>query len=185
MAVAGALLVGAIGAAGIGWGLLAGLALSLVWARFSFPLRGRALLWLLAVPAFVALEGAESLGLLAVGLGGWAFFCVVVWGSIYYRLRTGAPWTNGLRFWRLVLTNSDPTSGNALEQVPKLVMTLSAIGLVARDPGASWRVARGRGRRRGAGHRSPTAAGPPATPRGTRREPPRRRRASRSRAAST
>ena len=31
-----------------------------------------------------------------------------------------------LRFWRLVLTNSDPTSGNALEQVPKFVMTLSA-----------------------------------------------------------
>ena len=47
MAVAGALLVGALGAAGLGWGLLAGLALSLVWARFSFPLRGRALLWLL------------------------------------------------------------------------------------------------------------------------------------------
>jgi hypothetical protein len=140
MAVAGALLVGAIGAAGIGWGLLAGLGLSLVWARFSFPLRGRALLWLLAVPAWLALAGAEALGLLAIGLGGWAFFCVVVWGSVYYRLRTGAPWTNGLRFWRLVLTNSDPTSGNALEQLPKLVMTLSAIALVAREPSAAWRV---------------------------------------------
>src|SRR5215218_4026989 len=141
MAVAGALIVGALASGGLGWCLLAGLALSLVWARFSFPLRGRVLLWLLAVPAVFLLESGGSLGLLAVGLGGWAFFCVVVWGSVYYRLRTGAPWTNGLRFWRLVLTNSDPTSGNALEQVPKLVMTLSAIGLVARDPAAGWRVA--------------------------------------------
>ena len=48
------------------------------------------------------------------------FFTVFFWGTLYYHLRTGAPWTNFLRFWRLVLTNSDPTSGNALEQVPKL-----------------------------------------------------------------
>jgi hypothetical protein len=141
MAVAGALLVGALGGTEIGWGLLAGLALSLVWARFSFPLRGRALLWLLLVPGVVVLRADRALGLLAVGLGGWAFFCVVVWGSIYYHLRTGAPPTNGLRFWRLVLTNSDPTSGNALEQVPKLVLTLSAVALVAGEPAQAWRVA--------------------------------------------
>jgi hypothetical protein len=107
-----------------------------VWARFSFPLRGRALLWLLLVPAIFVLDAGRSLGLIAIGLGGWLLFCVVVWGSVYYHLRTGAPWTNGLRFWRLVATNSDPTSGNALEQVPKLTMSLAAIGLVASDPGA-------------------------------------------------
>ena len=55
---------------------------------------------------------------------------------VYYHLRTGAPWTNGLRFWRLVLTNSDPTSGNALEQVPKLLIALSAATLLAEEPTA-------------------------------------------------
>ena len=85
-----------------------------------------------------------SLGALA----GYVFFTVVLWGSIYYHLRTGAPWTNGLRFWRLVLTNSDPTSGNALEQVPKIVMTLSAGNLLAEDADlASVRLDRDRRRR--------------------------------------
>src|SRR5918992_796166 len=69
-------------------------------------------------------------------VGGWLLFTIVVWGSVYYPLRTGAPWLNGLRFWRLVLTNSDPTSGNALEQVPKMLMSLSAATLLAEDPGA-------------------------------------------------
>jgi Glycosyl transferase family 2/Type I phosphodiesterase / nucleotide pyrophosphatase len=58
---------------------------------------------------------------------------VVVWGSVYYHLRTGAPWANGLRFWRLVATNSDPTSGNALEQVPKMLIALSAATLLAEE----------------------------------------------------
>ena len=49
-------------------------------------------------------------------------------------MRTGASWLNGLRFWRLVLTNSDPTSGNALEQVPKFLMALSAGTLLAEEP---------------------------------------------------
>ena len=137
MAVAGAVLVGAAPAGSIGWGLIAGLALSLVWARYSFPLRGRLLLWLLLVPAAVVLQAWRAPGLLAVGLGGWLLFTVVIWGSVYYHLRTGAPWTNGLRFWRLVATNSDPTSGNALEQVPKIVMSLSAVALVAEEPGAA------------------------------------------------
>ena len=109
------------------------LALALVLARFEFPLRGRALLWLVALASIPLLEPWRALPLLAGALAGYAFFTVVLWGSIYYHLRTGAPWTNGLRFWRLVLTNSDPTSGNALEQVPKLVMTLSAGNLLAED----------------------------------------------------
>jgi hypothetical protein len=39
-----------------------------------------------------------------------------------------------------VLTNSDPTSGNALEQVPKTVLTLSAVALVAQEPAGSSAV---------------------------------------------
>lgn len=136
MALAGAAIVGVGLGGSTGWGLLAGLALSAVWTCFSFPLRSRALLWALLCAGVVVLQSGRALGLLAVGLGGYAFFTVVLWGGIYYRLRTGAPRMNPLRFWRLVATNSDPTSGNALEQIPKTVLTLSAMALVAQEPTA-------------------------------------------------
>ena len=108
--------------------------LALVLAGWSFPLRGRALLWLALVASVPLLEPWRAPALLAGALAGYAVFTVFLWGTLYYRLRTGAPWTNFLRFWRLVLTNSDPTSGNALEQVPKLVMALAAGALVAEEP---------------------------------------------------
>src|ERR687896_892752 len=117
--------------------LAGALALSAVLACFTFPLRGRLLLWLALALSVPLLEPWRGPGLLAGALAGWLFFTVVVWGSVYYHLRTGAPWLNGLRFWRLVLTNSDPTSGNALEQVPKMLMSLSAAALLAEEPGAS------------------------------------------------
>src|SRR3954468_4627233 len=107
------------------------LALAAVLARFAYPLRTRALLWLAAAASIPLLEPWRAPGLLAAALAGYFAFTVLLWGSVYYHLRTGAPWTNFLRFWRLVLTNSDPTSGNALEQVPKLLMALSAGVLVA------------------------------------------------------
>ena len=116
--------------------LAGALALSAVLACFSFPLRGRLLLWLALALSVPLLEPWRAPGLLLGALAGWVVFTVVVWGSVYYHLRTGAPWLNGLRFWRLVLTNSDPTSGNALEQVPKMLMSLSAATLLAEDPGA-------------------------------------------------
>jgi hypothetical protein len=112
------------------------LALSPVLACFSFPLRGRLLLLLALALSTPLLEPWRAPGLLLGALAGWLVFTVVVWGSVYYHLRTGAPWLNGLRFWRLVLTNSDPTSGNALEQVPKMLMSLSAGTLLAEEPGA-------------------------------------------------
>lgn len=115
--------------------LAGALALAAVLSRFSFPLRGRALLWLAAAASVPLLEPWRAPGLLLGALGGWVFFTVFFWGTLYYHLRTGAPRTNFLRFWRLVLTNSDPTSGNALEQVPKIVMTLSAGTLLAEEPG--------------------------------------------------
>ena len=122
----------------LGLALLGAGACALVLSRFSFPLRGRALLWLAALAALPLLEPWRAPALLAGALAGYAFFTVVVWGSVYYHLRTGAPWTNGLRFWRLVLTNSDPTSGNALEQMPKL--------LIALERGRRcWRSSRARG----------------------------------------
>jgi Glycosyl transferase family 2/Type I phosphodiesterase / nucleotide pyrophosphatase len=118
----------------LGLALLAAFAASAVLSRFAFPLRGRALLWLAALAAVPLLEPWRAPALLAGAVAGYAFFTVVVWGSVYYHLRTGAPWTNGLRFWRLVATNSDPTSGNSLEQVPKLLIALSAATLVAEEP---------------------------------------------------
>jgi hypothetical protein len=121
------------------WLAVAGAAVAaLVLSRFPFALRGRALLWLALVAAVPLLEPWRAPALLAGALAGYAFFTVVVWGSVYYHLRTGAPWSNGLRFWRLVLTNSDPTSGNALEQIPKLLIALSAATLLSEEPsGAS------------------------------------------------
>src|SRR5918992_6000533 len=119
----------------LGLALVGALAMAGVLACFTFPLRGRALLWLGALACIPLLEPWRAPALLLAAVAGWAFFCVVVWGSVYYHLRTGAPWTNGLRFWRLVLTNSDPTSGNALEQLPKLVIALSAATLLAEEPG--------------------------------------------------
>src|SRR5687768_5055233 len=70
MALAGAWLIGAAPDGALGWGLLAGLAMGVVWSRFSFPLRSRALLWLLLVPALIVLEASRAPGLLAVGIGG-------------------------------------------------------------------------------------------------------------------
>ena len=127
-------------------------AVAIVLSRFAFALRGRALLWIAALAGVPLLEPWRAPGLLAGALAGYALFTVVVWGSVYYHLRTGAPWTNGLRFWRLVLTNSDPTSGNALEQLPKLVIALSAAPCSRRSrPPAQSPDRGGRGRdRRGA-----------------------------------
>jgi glycosyl transferase family 2/sulfatase-like protein len=123
-------------AGSLGLALLGAAASAAVLSRFSFALRGRVLLWLAALAALPLLEPWRAPALLAGALAGYALFTVVVWGSVYYHLRTGAPWTNGLRFWRLVLTNSDPTSGNALEQLPKLLIALGAGTLLAENPGA-------------------------------------------------
>jgi hypothetical protein len=137
LALLAAALVGLAPEGPLGLALAGALAVSGVLACFAFPLRWRALLWLGALACVALLEPWRAPGLLLGALAGWSFFTVVVWGSVYYHLRTGAPLTNGLRFWRLVLTNSDPTSGNALEQVPKLLIALSAATLLAEEPTAA------------------------------------------------
>lgn len=122
-------------------GLIACIPLAVAWWRHAFPLRLRALLWLCAAAVVVAAGG------LPVDAAAWALalylaFTVVLWGTVYYHLRLGAPWTNFTRFWRLVLENPDPTSGNFLEQVPK-VAALLAVGHSARPLPALWLVGLG------------------------------------------
>ena len=115
--------------------LVALLPLFVLFYRYAFPLRLRAGLWVLLAACMVlfrAVDPAAIALVLALYLG----FTVVLWGSIYYHLRIGTPWTNGLRFWRLVIENPDPTSGNFLEQMPKLLILVLLSGFLVDHPGA-------------------------------------------------
>ena len=66
----------------------------------------------------------------AAVLGLYLGFTVFLWGTVYYHLRIGTRWTNFTRFWRLVLENPDPTSGNFQEQVPKALLLVLAFQLM-------------------------------------------------------
>ncbi|MBH76659.1 MAG: hypothetical protein CL897_00295 [Dehalococcoidia bacterium] len=117
-----------------GIAVVALLPLFAVFYRYAFPLRLRAGLWVLLAVFLAAFRFVDpvAIGLvLALYLG----FTVVLWGSIYYHLRIGTPWTNGFRFWRLVLENPDPTSGNFLEQVPKLLILVLLSGFLVEHSG--------------------------------------------------
>lgn len=106
--------------------LLTGVPLAIAWWRHPYPLHLRAILWVLAAGVVWVSGGLPVVpALLALVL--YLTFTVLVWGSLYYHLRLGAPLTNFVRFWRLVVENPDPTSGNLLEQVPK-VAALLAVG---------------------------------------------------------
>jgi uncharacterized membrane protein YbhN (UPF0104 family) len=109
--------------------LLAMAPLALVFFRFDFPLKLRAALWVHLAVFLLAFRFVDPW---AVGLVLTAYlaFTVLMWGTVYYHLRIGTPWTNFLRFWRLVLENPDPTSGNFQEQTPKLlILVLGALYL--------------------------------------------------------
>ena len=106
-----------------------------VFYCYAFPLRLRAELWVL-LAACLALFRVFDPAAIALVLGLYLGFTVVLWGSIYYHLRIGTPWTNGLRFWRLVIENPDPTSGNFIEQVPKLLILVLLSGHLVDHPGA-------------------------------------------------
>lgn len=105
-------------------GLLAAVPLALVWWRHSYPLHLRAVLWGVA-GALVVAGGGPPLRPALAAFGLYLLFTIGFWGTLYYHLRVGAPWTNFTRFWRLVLENPDPTSGNLLEQVPKVAALLA------------------------------------------------------------
>ncbi len=71
---------------------------------------------------------------IALILGVYLTFTIVLWGTIYYHLRIRTSWFNFTRFWRLVLENPDPTSGNFLEQIPKLAILVLAFQMLVSSP---------------------------------------------------
>ncbi len=105
-------------------GLLAAAVTVVAYIAFDFPLHLRWFLWA-PLALWLWWTGAAPLGLLALALGLYLFFTIFFWGSLYYHLRIGTPITNFTRFWRQVVENSDSTSGNLQEQVPKAFLALS------------------------------------------------------------
>ena len=123
-----------------GYWLKAGIGLSalapvfLLFYRFDFPLKLRAALWV-ALGLFLVVFRFIDLAAVALVLGLYLTFTVFLWGTVYYHLRIGTPWTNFTRFWRLVLENPDPTSGNFLEQIPKALLLVLAFRVMVERPG--------------------------------------------------
>jgi hypothetical protein len=113
--------------------LLVAAPLVVIFVRYDFPLRLRWALWGFLAVFLVAFRFVD-IGALALALGLYVFFTVFFWGTLYYHLRTGAPKTNFVRFWRLVLENPDSTSGNFLEQVPKALLALFVLEYLVSEP---------------------------------------------------
>ncbi len=109
--------------------------LALVFFRFDFPLKLRWALWAGLGIFVVAFRFPDPIAV-AVVLGAYFTFTVVLWGSVYYHLRIGMPLTNFTRFWRLVVENPDPTSGNFLEQAPKCLLLVLAHQYLLHSNGA-------------------------------------------------
>lgn len=91
---------------------------------YDFPLFLRNYLWIPLI-GFLIVWNVSNLSLLFFAMGLYFFFTVFFWGTLYYHLRIGTTWLNFTRFWKLVLKNSDSTSGNAQEQLPKFLLLLS------------------------------------------------------------
>lgn len=100
------------------------LPLFVLYYLYDFPLFLRNYLWLPFI-AYLMLFKIFNLPLLLFAIGLYFFFTVFFWGTFYYHLRIGTSWLNFTRFWKLVLKNSDSTSGNAQEQLPKFLLLLS------------------------------------------------------------
>lgn len=106
--------------------LVALVPLMVVLVRFDFPLRLRAVLWV-ALGAMLALFRLVDPTAIVLVLALYLGFAVTRSAGVYHRQRIGMSPTNFIRFWKLVATTSGPTSGNLLEQVPKLlILVLSA-----------------------------------------------------------
>ena len=123
-----------------GVALVALVPLFLLFYRFDFPLKLRIVLWLF-LGLFLAAFRFMDLAAVAWVLGLYLTFTIFLWGTIYYHLRIGTPWTNFTRFWRLVLENPDPTSGNFLEQIPKTLLLVLAFQAMVERPGLDTVVA--------------------------------------------
>ena len=107
--------------------------LVVLFVRYDFPLKLRWALWGF-LAAFLIVFRFVDLGALLLAFGLYVFFTVFFWGTLYYHLRTGAPKTNFVRFWRLVLENPDSTSGNFLEQMPKALLALFMLEYLISEP---------------------------------------------------
>lgn len=107
--------------------------LVLLFVRYDFPLKLRWALWGF-LAAFLVVFRFVDVGALLLAFGLYLFFTVFFWGTFYYHLRTGAPKTNFVRFWRLVLENPDSTSGNFLEQMPKTLLALFTLEYLMAAP---------------------------------------------------
>ena len=114
-------------------GLLLVAPLVLVFVYYDFPLKLRWALWVF-LALFVMVFRFADFGAVFLAFGLYVFFTVFFWGTFYYHLRTGAPKTNFVRFWRLVLENPDSTSGNFLEQIPKALTVLLALEYLVAAP---------------------------------------------------
>ena len=116
-----------------GAALIALIPLFIVFYRFDFPLRLRVALWVY-LGIFLAAFRFIDVTAVALILGLYLTFTIVLWGTVYYHLRIGTSWLNFTRFWRLVLENPDPTSGNFLEQIPKLMLVVLAFQMLVARP---------------------------------------------------
>ncbi|MFC5647750.1 alkaline phosphatase family protein [Paenibacillus solisilvae] len=118
-----------------GIGLLAALPVFALYFVYDFPLFLRNYLWLPVVAALIIWRDASlDLGLYGTALFLFFFFTIYFWGTFYYHLRIGTSWWNFRRFWKLVLKNSDSTSGNAQEQMPKFLLLLFIVDMA----GSRW-----------------------------------------------
>ncbi|OKL35606.1 alkaline phosphatase family protein [Domibacillus mangrovi] len=98
--------------------------LLILFYLFDFPLFLRNYLWVPFIVYLIVWNKVE-IELLFFAVGLYFFFTVFFWGTFYYHLRIGTSWLNFTRFWKLVMKNSDSTSGNAQEQLPKFLLVLS------------------------------------------------------------
>ncbi|PFG14153.1 alkaline phosphatase family protein [Bacillus sp. es.036] len=105
-------------------GFVAVLPLLVLYYVYDYPLFLRNYLWIPLV-GYLLIFDQFSLSAAMLGIGLYFFFTVFFWGTFYYHLRIGTTWLNFTRFWKLVLKNSDSTSGNAQEQLPKFLLILS------------------------------------------------------------
>lgn len=99
------------------------LPLLVIYYVYDYPLMLRNYLWIPFVVSLI-LWNQLNIGLSLFALGLYFFFTIFFWGTFYYHLRIGTSWLNFTRFWKLVLKNSDSTSGNAQEQIPKFLLLL-------------------------------------------------------------
>ncbi len=104
-----------------------------VFIIFDFPLKYRVFLWVLLGVFFLIFQYIDLISSILI-LIFYFFFTVFLWGSIYYHFRVGTSLTNFRRFWKLVLENPDSTSGNSLEQLPKIFITVSLFTFLLRNP---------------------------------------------------